>query len=296
MTISLVLGTAQLGFPYGIANKTGQPDQALATEIIQTAWENGIGEFDTAQDYGESESVLGTAFDKLGISQKVMIISKINPSLDHINPQVILQALNSTLEKLGVSCLFGLMLHDENLLIQWSRGIGDVLRSFVASGKVEHLGVSVYSPDKAIEALCMEDIDLIQVPFNILDRRFQKKGVFELAAKKKKQVYIRSVFLQGLILMDPDDLPEYMSFARPLLYRIKSVADRLIVTRHELALGYLKAKVPEAKLVIGVDTPSQIKANVNYWMKTPLAGLVAMVEESFDHVDEKILNPSLWRM
>ncbi len=295
MPTSLVLGTAQLGFPYGIANKTGQPDQALAIEIIRAAWENGIREFDTAQDYGESEKILGTAFDRLGIFNEARVISKINPVLDHINPQAMSLALNATLDKLGVPCLFGLMLHDENLLIQWSKGIRDVLRSFVAAGKVQNLGVSVYSPDKAIEALCIEDIDLIQVPFNILDRRFQKRGVFELAAKKKKQVYIRSVFLQGLILMEPDDLPKYMLFARPLLERIKSFAERLNITRHELALGYVRAKAPDAKLVIGVDTPSQIKTNINHWMKTPVAGLVAMVEESFDHVDEKILNPSLWR-
>jgi len=53
----LVLGTAQLGLPYGIANQTGQPDQVVATAIIREAWNQGIREFDTAQGYGDSEQV-----------------------------------------------------------------------------------------------------------------------------------------------------------------------------------------------------------------------------------------------
>jgi aryl-alcohol dehydrogenase-like predicted oxidoreductase len=295
MPSSIVLGTAQLGFSYGIANKIGQPDQALASEIIRTAWENGIMEFDTAQDYGESERVLGFAFKKLGISKKVRVISKINPSLDHCNLKTMSEALDSTLEKLGVPSLFGLMLHDEFLLSQWSHGIGDILLDFVESGKVKNTGVSVYSPDKALEALCTDGINMVQVPSNILDRRFQKEGVFELAKKKQKQVYIRSVFLQGLILMEPDDLPDHMLFARPVLDRIKSLAETLNITRHELAQGYLRAKVPEGKLVIGVDMPAQITENLNYWAKEPLVNLITLVEQSFENIDEKILNPSLWR-
>lgn len=295
MPTSLVLGTAQLGFPYGIANKTGQPDQLLATEIVKVAWENGIREFDTAQDYGVSENVLGKAFDKLKISQEAKVISKISPIVDHNNLQAMSVALHTTLEKLGVPCLFGFLLHDENLLDLWSEGIGDILRGMVASGKIEHIGVSVYSPDKATEALSIEGIDLVQLPFNILDRRFLKKGVFELAAKKKKKIYIRSVFLQGLILMEPDDLPGSMYFVKPVIDRIKSCAEDLNITRHELALIYPKVKVPEAKLIIGVEAPSQIKANVNCWGKTPLVGLVRRVEECFETIDEKILNPSLWR-
>jgi aryl-alcohol dehydrogenase-like predicted oxidoreductase len=295
MPSSLVLGTAQLGFPYGIANITGQPDLVLASEIIRTAWENGIREFDTAQDYGESEKALGAAFAKLGIPKKARVISKINPSIDHCDLQMMSGALDASLEKLGVPFLYGLMLHDENLLGQWTHGLGDILQSFIASGKVKNAGVSVYSPDKALEALHIDGINLLQIPSNILDRRFQKKGVFELAVRKKKKIYIRSVFLQGLILMEPDDLPDYMLFARPVLERIKYLAESLNITRNELALGYLRAKVPEAKLVIGVDTPAQISENMNYWKKKPLVNLISMVEQSFDFMDEKILNPSLWR-
>jgi hypothetical protein len=61
-----------------------------------------------------------------------------------------------------------------------------------------------------------------------------------------------------------------------------------------LALGYLKEKVPEAKLIIGVDTPEQVMENVKCWERKPAANLIPLVSEYFDQVDEKIVNPMLW--
>jgi aryl-alcohol dehydrogenase-like predicted oxidoreductase len=291
---SLVLGTAQFGFPYGIANKAGQPDQAAATNIIGLAWEKGIREFDTAQDYGASEMVLGIAFSSLGISGKVRVISKIDPQIDCCDPKAMVKALDASLGKLGVPCLFGLILHREEMLSRWSNGLGGILQGFVKSGKVKKIGASLYSPDKALEALSIKGLDIIQVPSNILDRRFERQRVFERAAKIKVQTYIRSVFLQGLILMEPEDLPKHMSFAKPVLAKIKSLSHELNLTRQELALGYLKEKIPEAKLIVGVDTSEQLINNIECWKRKPAVNLIALILKYFDQLDEKILNPVLW--
>ena len=291
---SLVLGTVQFGLPYGVANKTGQPDQSMVTDIIRTAWGKGIREFDTAQDYGISEQVLGIAFSELGIASEAQVISKINPELDHCDPQVMAKAIDASLEKLRVPCLLGLMLHKEDLLCKWKNGLGDILQDFVKSGKVKQLGVSVYSPDKALEALNIKELGMIQVPSNILDRRFERKNIFTLAANKNKLVYIRSIFLQGLILMDPEELPGRMSFAIPVINKIKSLCNDLNLTRHELAIGYLKEKVPGAKLVIGVDNPQQLIKNIESWERKPPGDLNRLVSEYFDKLDENILNPALW--
>lgn len=295
VSTSLVLGTVQLGLPYGIANKIGQPSQDVAADVVRTAWASGIREFDTAQDYGTSEEILGKAFAQLGVSSQAKVISKIDPQIDHGNPQAMAKAIEGSLKRLGMPCLWGLMIHKEEFLSQWPKGMGKILRDFVTAGKVKHIGVSVYSPDRALEALNMEGIDMIQAPSNILDRRFEKKKFFEQAAQRKKQVYIRSVFLQGLILMEPDALSGDMLFARPVLEKITALARELKVTRNELALGYLKERIPGAKLLIGAQMPEQILENLLAWEKEPAANLVSLVLEHFDQVDEKILNPILWR-
>ncbi|MCP4650686.1 MAG: aldo/keto reductase [PVC group bacterium] len=292
---SIVLGTVQLGFSYGIANKTGQPDQETVNNIVRIAWKQGIREFDTAQDYGVSEQVLGIAFEKLGISSQARVISKIDPEIDHCDREVMVKAVETSLTKMCIPNLFGLMLHKEELLEQWSKGLKDIFLGFRTSGKVKKLGVSVYSPDKAEEALNLEGIDLVQIPSNILDRRFERKNIFELANTKKKQIYIRSVFLQGLILMGEGEIPDYMLFAKPIIDKIKQLSLKLNMSKQELALLYLKQKAPDAKLVIGSETSQQVMKNVDCWRKDASKELVSSVSETFDQVDEKILNPSLWR-
>ncbi len=290
----LVLGTAQLGFPYGIANKTGQPDQAVATTIIREAWKSGIREFDTAQGYRDSEKVLGKALAELGFSKEAQIISKFDPNLDHLNASDMSKALDESLERLGVRSLYGIMLHGEGMLSLWNKGLAKILHAFILSGRVEKIGISVYSPDKAIEALITDDIDMVQLPTNILDRRFENARVFQLADKKKKQIYIRSVFLQGLILMNSQKIPEKIYFARPVVKEIESLSNEFGLSRQEMALGYIKSEIPNAHVIFGAETSEQVRENVEAWKKKMPESLGNKVGALFANVDEQILNPSLW--
>ena len=292
----LVLGTAQLGFNYGIANagKTEQPTQTTANAIVQEAWENGIQEFDTAQGYGKSEQALGDALSKLGVSAEALVTSKFDPALDHLDRNVLSNAVGESLSRLGVPSLYGMVLHKEEMLSAWDNGLSKIFHTFVVSGKIKHIGISVYSPEKAIQALNTDGIDMVQLPTNILDRRFETAGVFQLAEEKKKKIYIRSVFLQGLILMDADEIPEKMSFAKPVIEELESISNELKLSRKQLALDYIKSEMPDAKVVFGADTPLHVKENVACWEGELPPSSVDRVKMVFDRVDEKILNPTLW--
>ena len=290
----LVLGTAQLGLPYGIANKTGQPDQKMATNIVREAWKNGIREFDTAQGYGISEEVLGKAFFELGISSEAKFITKFDPNLDHLDTSVMAKSLDQSLQRLGVQSLFGIMLHREEMLSLWDKGLGKILQAFVSSGRVEKIGISVYSPDKATKALKAEGIDMVQLPTNILDRRFENAGVLKLADEQNKTIFIRSVFLQGLILMNPREIPEKMHFARPVVEEIESLANEFRLSRQELAIGYIKSKMPNAHVIFGAETPKQVTENVDAWKRNVPKNLIAHINILFKNVELRILNPALW--
>ena len=291
---SLVLGTAQIGFPYGIANKTGQPSQTVATDIIREAWECGIREFDTAHAYGVSEKVLGIALAQLGLSDQAIVITKLNPIFDHLDAKVMEGALRESIARLGVEKLSGVLLHKEDLLPLWHKGLADIFSGFVAQGLVKKVGISVYSPQKAIDALNTDGIDMVQVPTNLLDNRFEKAGVFSLAREKKKIVYVRSVFLQGLILINPAEIPEHLAFAAGVIEKIESLAHKLKISRKELALGYVKYAVPDARIVLGVDLPSQVRDNCLLWESVKQSSLISQARELFPAVDERILNPAQW--
>jgi len=290
----LVLGTAQLGLPYGLANKTGQPDQKMATAIIREAWNNGVREFDTAQGYGESESVLGRALSEIGVSHEAQIITKFHPDLDHLDQTILSGSIDKSLQKLGVPCLSGILLHREEMLSIWDKGLGRILFDIASSGRVKHIGVSVYSPEKALQALNTDGVDMVQLPTNILDRRFEDAGVFQLADEKRKTIYIRSVFLQGLILMNSREIPEKMDFARPVLEKIESLSNEFGLSLQEMALGYMKSEMPHSYVIFGAEIPNQVRENMAAWQKEIPKSLGNKVMALFANVDEQILNPSLW--
>lgn len=135
---------------------------------------------------------------------------------------------------------------------------------------------------------------MVQVPANIFDRRFEDAGVFQLADELGKTVYIRSVFLQGLLLMNTDDLPKTMMFAEPALRDLCRLSEETGLSRQELALGYVKSVYPDAKILFGAETELQVKENMKVWEKKFPEGLDKNFRARFAHLDERILNPSLW--
>jgi aryl-alcohol dehydrogenase-like predicted oxidoreductase len=290
----LVLGTAQLGIPYGIANKSGQPDHKTSLSIVRAAWDRGIRIFDTAHAYGESETVLGACLSKLGLSQQAQIITKLPINIDHLNPQAVKQALGKSLDLLKIPFLYGLMLHRETLLDDWDKGLKDILGNFIREGRVQKLGVSVYTPSYAAKAVKTDGIGIIQIPTNILDQRFYRAGVFELAEEYKKTIFIRSAFLQGLILMKSHELPKNMLYARPILEKIENLSLRFSISKQEMAMIYLREKYIDAKIIFGAETLTQVIDNLHCWGKIMPAGFMPEIDETFKNLDERILNPSLW--
>ena len=290
----LVLGTAQFGMRYGIANKIGQPDFLSVQSIVAEVWESGVREFDTAQAYGESERVLGKVLSSLGIAREAKVISKLHPAIDHQNSNALNLALQQTLARLGLPKLYGLMLHTEDLLDIWETGLKDTLDKFIEQGLVERIGVSVYSPQKAARALRTNGISLVQLPSNLLDRRFEKAGVFHEAKSFGKEIYVRSVFLQGLLLMSDSDLPASMRFATTVAERLINFADDTGFSLKQLALGYVRSAYPEQKVLLGCETLEQVRENLEIWSKETPRDIVDRVRREFQDIPEKILNPSLW--
>ena len=292
----LVLGTAQIGMQYGIANKTGQPDSINAETIIKEAWNGGIQEFDTAQAYGESEKVLGNAFDNLNIKHSAKVITKLSPNLNHNIEKELRNSILKSLNNLGIDKLHGILLHREELLNDWNEGLGKALTSFRSEGLVEHLGVSVSNPEFAKMAIDEEDITTIQIPSNILDRRFERADIFNKAEKKKKTIYIRSVFLQGLLLLNPDKLPEPMKFTNNVLKKFNMLADQCGISRQQLAIGFVMKAYPAAKIVFGAENSQQVKSNLSILEGIDIISdeIVNEARKIFNDVKDHILNPALW--
>ncbi|EHJ45964.1 NADP-dependent oxidoreductase domain protein (plasmid) [Solidesulfovibrio carbinoliphilus subsp. oakridgensis] len=290
----LILGTAQLGMPYGVMNTTGRPDPALALEIVRTALAWGIRTFDTAPGYGGAEETLGQALARSAGGEAARVVTKLPPGLDYRDAGAVRGAVQASAGRLGRTG-FDLLLHEEGALDCWSEGLGDTLAQLAASGLVGRLGVSVYAPARALQALGLAGISLVQLPSNLLDARFERAGVFEAARRAGKELHVRSVFLQGLLCCDdPALLPPRLDQARTYVRTAAGVAREAGLGLRELALGYALDAYAGAGLLLGAELPAQIAANAAFAAAPRVRPAPASLRARLPGAPQSVTNPSLW--
>lgn len=287
--LELALGTAQLGMAYGIANGHGQPNRAVARNIVEKSFAGGVRFFDTAQAYGESETVLGRCFKELGIRDAVQVISKLGAEADG---EKIENSATRSLKLLGIERFWGLLLHSESLLDLWDDPIGLSFRAMKKKGLTQRIGVSIYSPVRALQALELPDVDVIQVPANLFDRRLKRAGFFERARQLGKEIFVRSVFLQGVALMNHKHAP---GFALSAVGAFTVFCAEHQLDPRQFAVNYVRHIADKARLVIGAELPEQASRNVDL-LRQPIADRFRFADwdRSWPNDSFPLVDPRMW--
>ena len=300
--LRLVLGTVQLGLPYGVANTHGQPDSRQALEIVRAAFAGGITCFDTAQAYGNSEEVLGECLSRLGRLGRegggegaARVVSKPAPEFSG-QPGELTSALGMALARIGVPKLEAFLLHREEHLPLLTGEVLEEGKKLLQSGLLKGFGVSVYTPEVALRALEHPLVSALQVPASVLDRRFETAGVFSRARSLNKRLYIRSALLQGLLCMDPAKVPDHLGQVRPSLQNYRELCLEYEYKPEGLALAWLLEHYPQAYVLFGAETPDQVRENLAALPVEPLpAPVLERIGQLFPEQDNAILNPALWQ-
>ena len=257
---TIVLGTVQLGIDYGIANHLGKPSFENVVAMIERSIAEEIFCFDTAKSYGDSEEILGRVFDKLGICDKVQVNTKLAAiKKGKLNRNQIYAEVKDSLVKLQINKLWSLMSHDfDSLQIILQTGAIEKLKQ---DGFISFFGVSVYDVEQANFALEQSDIDIIQLPANAWDLKMYEAGIFEKAKKYNKIVMVRSVYLQGLLLLDPLMVKSKNREAYILSMAWNKWLYENNLNAVEASLGFVLHYAD--MLVIGAESPSQIQSTAS---------------------------------
>lgn len=287
----LSLGTVQFGLDYGIANKDGKPNDKEVNAIITYLYNNGLNVFDTAMSYGNSEERIGKVFKQM---DNLFIVSKISSKSFLENAE---EEIESSLVKLNANSLFGLLLHDNILLNNWNKECKTILERLIYKGIVKNFGVSIYSSEEFNKALENSDIKFIQIPFNIFDLRAVNEKWLERAKEKGKLIFIRSIFLQGLLLMDKEEIPLKLLNARDNLKKFEKLALKFNMTKSELALSFVDNVAKDSILLFGCDNLIQGKENLENYekLKSLYQWQIDEIIETFKDVSEDIYLPTRWQ-
>lgn len=282
--MKITLGTVQFGINYGISNTHGVPsDEALQT-IFSIAQEAGINQLDTALAYGNAEERLGLFADN-----RFQIITKF-PAVTSQNE------LESTLEqsliRLKVNSVYGYLAHNADILIE-NPQLWETLQKAKAEGKIEKIGFSLYHPEQLEKLLALNIVpDLVQLPYSILDRKFENK----LAELKQlgTEIHVRSVFLQGLYFLNPKQLPEKLQPLTEALTKLHSICTEHKVSVGDVALNYVISNPNIDKVVMGVETAAQLQQNIQMVLDWKADfGLFSKIE-AIEIKDKSLLNPVNW--
>jgi len=288
--MNLALGTVQFGLNYGISNDLGQVSAEEANNILTAALKYGIKTLDCAAAYGTSEQLLGNT----PLSQKFNIVTKIPPLS---NENTCLDALlQNSLNKLKCNRISTLLLHDANDLITSPNRdkYHQQLTSLKQQNIVDKIGISVYSPKQLEEIIASFNIDTVQLPLNFFDQRFLQNDLLDRLKQKNITVHARSVFLQGLLLMEQNNIPDYFQPYRKLLHSFIQLAAQLDCKKTTLALAILVQNPLIDNIVVGCCTKAQLDEIIESYHLAKSLDLPPEILRNFSSTDLKLINPSLW--
>jgi aryl-alcohol dehydrogenase-like predicted oxidoreductase len=281
----IVLGGAQLGLPYGILNGGETLSREEVARILDTAAGHGIDSIDTAIAYGQSESIIGETSQN-----RFKIISKLPPlPLDVSNVfEWVLAQVEASLSRLKCTSLDALLLHRPQDLTE---AHGAELFAAISSLKIEktiqRFGVSIYTPDELNGIIGTFDIDVVQAPLNVFDRRIL--GVIGQLSALNIEVHVRSVFLQGVLIAKPEDRPQRFNQWSEHFAMFDEWVNSSGMSAMACCLGFALQQPGIAKLVIGTTSATSL-AEIMTSIPTSHLEVPAHLQSSI----EQLIDPRVW--
>ena len=298
----LTLGTVQLGLKYGVSNGSGVPDAQEIRKMLHYALEAGITTWDTARQYGRSEQVLGDFLQETTHPAGVNLVSKFKISPAHLDyPErawkEVYESVSQSLATLGITTLpVGLLHKGEEPIAKVMQILPEIIRRLRDEGMIEIGGLSAYFPEDVQWFLEEEEIQATQVPINIFDQRLVKNGWLDQLKKAGKLVFARSVFLQGLFFMSPDQLTGNLRGAAPHLKSLRKLADEAEMSVAQLAFSFVRDLPGVSSIVFGAVNEQQIRDNVTLLNGPSIAPeIIEKSSQLFRNVDEIVLTPGKWQ-
>ncbi|CAN7157799.1 aldo/keto reductase [Paenibacillus sp. LjRoot56] len=295
--MKLGIGTVQFGVNYGISNSSGQTKFEEVVEVLREAQQRGVVALDTAALYGSSEYVLGQALQCLSQNESFEIITKTSKcagsSVEQSDADNLSRTFYESLEKLGQSSVYGLLMHQAtDLLLPGGEQLYEVLLQLKKQGLVKKIGVSVYAMEEIEQVLIRYPIDLIQIPMNVLDQRLVCNGALKKMKELDIEIHVRSSFLQGLLLMDTEQVPKHFDSIRTLLVEYHSELQQNRLSAVQGALSFVNAFPEVDRIICGVNDRKQF------------IELVEAIKHRTHNMDFKkfavddvnIINPALWKL
>jgi aryl-alcohol dehydrogenase-like predicted oxidoreductase len=294
------LGTVELGMDYGIRapGEFGKPQRDDSLRLLRDAFESGINLFDTAPTYGCSERLLGEA---LGDRRDCLFATKVpipkGANGERLRGKVLRNSVRDSVEAslcaLRREVIDVVQIHNATTAVIEEGEICEAFLELRRQGKVRFFGVSVYTEAEALVAVQFGCFELLQVPYNLLDRRMEK-SVFAAAAAADVSIVARSVFLKGALTNRVQWLPEELAPLRQAADQTRAALNASWQNLPELALSFCLLSPGITSILVGVRTRDELTQAVDSATAGPLPQELLDRTAVSTLTEEWLANPVNW--
>ena len=282
---SIVLGCARFSGVYGINSKKNIKLNSIKKILTNN---KKIRHIDTAINYKNANKKLKKInLKKYKVSSKIPFYNLSKPLVE----EKIYKDISSHKSNLKINNFEILYLHAPKMILSKKRDkIIKILKKLKSEKITKKIGLSVYTPSELNSLLKIFTPDVVQVPLNIFDRRFLEKKLINKLKKIRIEIYFRSIFLQGILLKNFNDLPEYFKKWKKIFKKWEDWLKVKKLSRVEGSLSVLNLVSCKSNLIIGVESNTQsneIIKSINSKHMPPF---------NLRYNKENLINPSKWRV
>ena len=291
--MKFTLGTAQFGNTYGISNITGKTKENQVKKIINYAEREKVKFIELADNYNNIKKIV-----KLIKKKEFKIIYKIKIT-KNFSKKSIHNKLKSFLKLINKKNVYAILIHNiNNLNKEQIREVFKIFQFMKEKKLVKKFGFSSYS-FSAIKKIIMSNQinkpNFLQVPLNIFDQSFtDKKKIFFLKKKNNIEIHIRSIFLQGLLLIQQNKLKKYFRKWRGLFKKFEKKKDISKLNSKEICIAFIKQNLKKFdSITLGVNSYNELKELMILFKKKNNKKINF---KNLNSKDKNIIYPYLWKI
>ena len=263
----LILGGAQIGMNYGFKNEKMINNNHLV-KIFDLMKKKIINAIDTAQGYKLSEVKLGKKIknfqnkENFYLFNKVLEFKNISKISNNFIKVIIYTNLYLSMYRLKTCHINVLMMHSVGNFFKKKKLFINILSELQKKNLISDFGISIYTPSELTKVSKQNFFKFIQIPYNIIDDRWNKKLIMRLKKKNKFKIIVRSIFLRGHLIHNAS-WPKWFSESNFLQKQINIIKKKFNVKNNlHLCMKYINSIDFIDYIIVGCNNFKQFRDNL----------------------------------
>tara|TARA_B100001750_G_C15376905_1_gene530322 strand:- start:55 stop:981 length:927 start_codon:yes stop_codon:yes gene_type:complete len=282
------IGTANFDKNYGAISSNKIFTINKINKILKESKKLKINTIDTSSTYGDVEKKLGNC--NLKDWKVITKLPKLNLDSVSIEDQIFKYTLSS-INRLNIKCLDSILVSDVSQI--FSKRGDEIIKGLCKlkkEGITKRVGFSVYFPNETKSLLEVFTPDIIQIPYSVIDRRFEKNNLIRKLHDKNIKIYARSIFLQGILLTNSIGRDKYFDRKWKNVFRFwDNYISKNNLDPIEVCLSYVLKNKYIYKIVVGLNSKKKVENTIKVLNKK------IIFPKNFCN-DENLLIPYKWKI